>query len=425
MRKQPLYPDLLKSFYGLLAIESVKGTPAVGAPFGYSVKKALDYTLNLAENMGFQTKNYDGYIGEVVFGEGEPFGILCHLDVVPAGNEEAWISPPFTPTERGGNLYCRGVLDDKCGAICSLFALKKLKEQGFKPKRQIKLILGCDEESGWGCIDHYLECATMPEEGISPDADFPVIYAEKGILHAKFRITKLKNFTLTGGTRANVVCDKCKLKTFAENDNILAEFLGLKKVGENEFESYGIAAHGSTPEKGKNAFNGVIAYLCQLGYIEKRVYDDFFADAQGFKKIVDETGGLTFSPNLAETGTKYLYLTVDIRYPATLEYEYVESLMKKIADFEVVHYQKPLFVDKNSDLVQTLLKVYNEVTGENAEPIAIGGGTYARALKHGVAFGPSFGKEGDSIHQPNEYMPIENIYKFTDILYKALYKLCF
>ena len=415
----------MPAFYGLLSIESVKGTPANGAPFGYAVRKALDYTLDLAKSFGFETKNYDGYIGEVIYGEGKPFGILCHLDVVPAGNEDAWISPPFSPTERNGNLYCRGVLDDKCGAICSLFALKKLKDEGDVPKRQIRLILGCDEESGWGCINHYLECATMPEEGISPDADFPVIYAEKGIVHAKFRINKLKNFSLTGGTRANVVCDKCTLKTYAENDYALADLLGLKKVGDNQFESYGIAAHGSTPEKGKNAFNGVIAYLCQLGYLEKSVYDNFFADAQGFKNIKDETGVMTFSPDLAETGTKYLYLTVDIRYPATLEYTYIESLLKKLAEFEVINYQKPLFVDKNSELVQSLLKVYNDVTGQNTQPIAIGGGTYARALKTGVAFGPSFGKEGDSIHQPNEYMPVENIYKFTDIMYKAIKELCF
>ena len=418
-------PDILPSFYGLLSIPSVKGEPKNGAPFGKDVRKALDYTLNLAKEFGFKTKNYGGYIGEVIFGEGEPFGILCHLDVVPAGNEEAWQSPPFTPTEKNGNIYCRGVLDDKCGAICSLFALKMLKDQGFIPKRQIRLILGCDEESGWGCIDHYLKCAKMPKEGISPDAEFPVIYAEKGILHAKFKLLKRKNFKLVGGTRANVVCDKCTLTAYAENDYTLADLLHLKKVDKNTFESFGIAAHGSAPEKGKNAFNSVIAYLCQLGYLDKKVYDDFFADAQHLKDIKDETGVMTFSPNLAETGTKYLYITVDVRFPATLDAEYVRSVLSKIGEFETVNYQKPLFVDKNSELVQTLLGVYNEVTGEHAEPIAIGGGTYARALENGVAFGPSFGAEGDSIHQPNEYMPIQNIYKFTEILYKAIKKLCF
>ena len=209
------------------------------------------------------------------------------------------------------------------------------------------------------------------------------------------------------------------------NDYPLAEKLGLKKIGENTFESFGVAAHGSTPQMGKNAFNGVIAYLSRLGYIESDVYDKLFNDSTGLNKISDETGNLTFSPDVATTDEDNLYLITDIRYPSTYDYEYITERLKTVAPFKVKSFQPPLFVDKNSDLIKTLLSVYNEVTGENAEPIAIGGGTYARALKCGVAFGPSFGEEGYSIHQPNEYMPIENIYKFTEIMYKAIKKLCF
>lgn len=418
--------NLLSTFCGLLSIESVKGEASSGAPFGKEVRKALDYTLSLAESFGFKTINYDGYVGEVIFGEGKPFGILCHLDVVPVGNLSAWQSPPFAPTVRDGNLCCRGVLDDKCGAICSLFAMKELKDNKITPCREIHLILGCDEESGWGCIDHYKKCATLPEEGISPDADFPVIYAEKGIIHARYKIAKLKKFNLTGGTRANVVCDECTLIAEENNDYALAKEFGLIKDadGSGTFKAYGKAAHGSTPEKGDNALKKAVGYLAASGYLEKKTYLDLFEDGQGYKNVSDETGILTFSPDLAECDDDYLYVTVDIRYPSTLSYDYVKGLLEKIAPLEVVNYQKPLFVDKNSKLVKTLLKVYNDVTGDNAEPIAIGGGTYARALNSAVAFGPSFGKEGESIHQPNEYMPIENIFKFTDILYKAIKELC-
>ena len=414
----------MDSFYKLLSIESVKTEPTHDAPFGENVKEALLYTLGLAEKMGFETKNYDNYIGEIIFGEGKPFGILCHLDVVPSGNLSAWKTPPFTPTEIGGNLYARGVLDDKCGAVCSLFALYKLKQEGYKPDRQIKIILGCDEESGWGCIEHYKKVASLPEEGFSPDANFPVIYAEKGILHIKYKFKKLKNFDLTAGDRANVVCDYCKFTAYENNDANLAQSLGLKASGEG-LEVIGRSAHASTPDKGKNALNGAIAYLSKLGYLNEKVYNDLFKDAQGLNLVEDETGNLTFSPDVAYTDNDYLYITTDIRYPATLEYEYVLGLLGKIGEYDILNYQKPLFVDKNSKLVQTLLGVYNEVSGENAEPIAIGGGTYARAIENGVAFGPAFGEEEDYIHQPNEYMPVENINKFFDILYKALLKLCF
>ncbi len=417
--------NLMDSFKELLSIESVKSEPTQNAPFGENVKKALLFTLDLAQKMGFETKNYDNYIGEIIFGEGKPFGILCHLDVVPSGNLKLWNTPPFTPTEKDGNLYARGVLDDKCGAICSLFALYKLKQEGYLPKRQIKIILGCDEESGWGCIEHYKKVSTLPEEGFSPDANFPVIYAEKGILHIKYRFRKLKNFELQAGDRANVVCDYCKFKALENNDLALAQSLSLKANGES-LESFGRAGHASTPDKGVNALHKPIEYLCKLGYLDEKIHKDLFHDAQGLNQVIDETGNLTFSPDVAYTDNEYLYVTTDIRYPSTLEYEYVLKLLSKITpDYEVLNYQKPLFVDKNSTLVQTLLGVYNEVTGENAQPIAIGGGTYARAIENGVAFGPAFGEEEDYIHQPNEYMPIENINKFFDILYKALLKLCF
>ena len=185
---------ILSRLIPLLEIDSVKSEPEIDAPFGRGVKRALDYVLSLAADMGFETKNYDNYIGEVIFGKGEPFGVLCHLDVVPAGNLSAWIYPPFTPTINDGKLYCRGAVDDKSAVISVLSALYELKNRGYLPKRQIRLILGCDEESGWGCIEHYKKCASLPEEGFSPDADFPVIYAEKGILHLNYFFEKAKPF---------------------------------------------------------------------------------------------------------------------------------------------------------------------------------------------------------------------------------------
>ena len=414
--------DNFEALCALLEIESVKGEPTFNAPFGENVKKALEFTLNLAKSLGFETKNYDNYIGEVYYGEGEPFGILCHLDVVPVGNLSAWNTPPFKPTVVGGNLYARGVLDDKCGAICSLYALKKLKDEGIMPNRKITLILGCDEESGWGCIDYYKAHAVLPKEGISPDADFPVIYAEKGILHIKYELAMKKPFYLTGGTRGNVVCDLATISGATINEKLISA-LGLKVEGGN-ITSYGIAAHGSTPEKGVNALKNAIKYLAEEGYLDSAVYENFFEDKLALSALKDETSKLTFSPNIAETVGDKLYITVDVRYPSTYQYDYISARLKEVADYEIVHYQPPLFVDKNSFLVQSLLSVYNEVTGENAQPIAIGGGTYARALSCGVAFGPSFGAEGDTVHQPNEYMPVENIEKLTTILYKALIKIC-
>lgn len=158
--------------------------------------------------MGFETRNYDNYVGEVLFGEGEPFAILAHLDVVPAGS--GWTHAPFGGEIENGKLYGRGAMDDKGPAVVCLYALKALKDEGFQPRKTIKLIVGCNEECGWGCIDHYKQCAEMPKVGFTPDADFPVIYAEKGILHVKFYFPwKTQPFTaLYGGKGVNMVCDE-------------------------------------------------------------------------------------------------------------------------------------------------------------------------------------------------------------------------
>lgn len=416
------------ALFKVLEVPSVQGKATADAPFGEDVKKALDVTLSIAEELGFETKNYDNYIGEVIWGEGKPFGVLCHLDVVPAGSLAAWETDPFTPTVKDGKLFCRGALDDKSAAISVLFAMYALKEEGFKPKRQIKLILGCNEESGWGCIKHYNEVAVMPEEGISPDADFPVIYAEKGILHIKYAFKKLKPFTACGGTAANVVCDYACVT--AENlDKDLAEKHGLKVLadgsgGKIKAESFGKAAHGSTPEKGLNALKKLTAFLEDGGYIEKGVYDGMFVKRAGVEDFEDETGKLTFSPDVLSTDDTHVYYVTDIRYPATVSRETIEKSLAKIGNFEVLSYQAPLYNDKNGKLVTTLSKVWEKYSGKKKKPIAIGGGTYARALKCGVAFGPAIGEEADSIHQPNEYVTLSTLDIMFDVYKDALYELC-
>lgn len=416
------------ALFKVLEVPSVQGKATADAPFGEDVKKALDVTLSIAEELGFETKNYDNYIGEVIWGEGKPFGVLCHLDVVPAGSLSVWETDPFTPTVKDGKLFCRGALDDKSAAISVLFAMYALKEEGYTPKRQIKLILGCNEESGWGCIKHYNEVAVMPEEGISPDADFPVIYAEKGILHIKYAFKKLKPFTACGGTAANVVCDYACAA--AENlDKDLAEKHGLRvsadgNGGKIKAESFGKAAHGSTPEKGLNALKKLTAFLEDGGYIEKGVYDGMFVKRAGVEDFEDETGKLTFSPDVLSTDDTHVYYVTDIRYPATVSRETIEKSLAKIGKFEVLSYQAPLYNDKNGKLVTTLSKVWEKCSGKKEEPIAIGGGTYARALKCGVAFGPAIGEEADSIHQPNEYVTLSTLDVMFDVYKDALYELC-
>lgn len=392
-------------------IKSVKERKRGDAPFGKNLKEMLCVALNDAKNLGFETVNYSNYIGEVIFGSGsdeEGLAVLCHLDVVPEGDVKKWNVPPFDLTIKDKKFYGRGVLDDKGSAVLCLYALKELKDSGFLPNRKIKLIFGCDEESGWGCIDHYNKVAVMPKEGFSPDGDFPVIYAEKGIYHIEYEFLCDEGILdVFGGDRINMVCDKVDLK-LAPGKNMVFE---------------GRTAHGSTPENGDNAIKKALEYLVEKGKFKKDTFDLLFNNEKLFESLSDETGKLTFSPNVISVKHGKIYIKVDCRYPATKSLNEVKKVLRKVGNFKVISHKKPLYVDKNSTIVKSLLLTYNEFYKTDEKPIAIGGGTYARALESGVAFGPS--KIGDSVcHNPNEYMTFETYEKCYQVYKQAIKNLC-
>lgn len=409
----------------LCAIPSIQEPALPNMPFGKPVNDALLLVLDIAKDMGFETVNYDGYVGEVIWkGEEDEqtMGILCHLDVVKAGRLADWKYPPFTPTEEDGKIYARGTLDDKGPTICVLHMLKQLKDEGFKPKKSIKLILGCNEESGWGCMKHYNEVAKMPDFGFSPDGNFPVLYAEKGIFHPQFHFECDKNIEIFGGEMPNMVCDYAY--AIAPVNLQLAKKYNLKVESEYKVESFGVSAHGSTPEKGKNAIEPLLKYLTECGLVDERAYKALFEDCYNLKAQQDETGSLTMSPNIIRASGGKMDIIVDFRYPCTLAPEFIEKSCEKIATYTLIgNHQLPLFNSKDSFLIKTLLKVYNEETNSNLQPMAIGGGTYARALPVGAAFGPEFPGEDAPIHEPNEYISIENIKRMCVIYKRAIKEL--
>ena len=401
--------SVIKTLSKWVEIKSVKSTPENGAPFGKGVNNMLIKALLDAKEMGFETKNYDGYIGEVIFGNGndeDGIAILCHLDVVPEGELSRWEFNPFKLTVKDGFLYGRGVLDDKGASVVCLYALKSLKDEGFIPSKKIKLIFGLDEESGWGCIDHYNKVAVMPKTGFSPDGEFPVLYAEKGIYHVryKFQLNSEVEYVL-GGDRANVVCDRAVVK--------------LKNQPEMVFT--GVSAHGSTPEKGDNAIEKALLYLVQKGLFNNADYKKLFNNKL-FENVKDESGHLTFSPNVIGVENGKIVITVDVRYPATYSLLEIEKLLSKVGGFEVLSHHKPLFQDKNGELVTTLSQVYEKHTGVKLEPTVTGGGTYARALKNGVAFGPAEAGE-ECCHEPNEKISVNTLEKCFYIYKNAIKEL--
>ncbi|WP_422486990.1 dipeptidase PepV [Gudongella sp. DL1XJH-153] len=454
-----LEPEIIKSIQESIKIKSVEETPVEGKPFGQGPYNALVYMLKLGENMGFKTKNFDGYAGHIDFGDGdETVGVLAHVDVVPEG--DGWTYPPFGGEIHNGRIYGRGTMDDKGPAVIALYAMKALKDIGFVPDRRIRLILGANEESRWECMKHYFKNEEPPTMAFTPDADFPVIHGEKGIIGFDFKFPyagttgcDITLLDIKGGNATNMVPDKAwsKLKV-ADKELFISQYdkylvgkdhkISIEETEEGfNVTALGISAHGSTPAKGENAISYLIGFL---GYIYSGQcpvcrFINFYNERIAFKHhgedvgcgLEDELSGkLDFNPGLISYDGKDIILSVNVRYPISSSAEEVFSGIResiKETPIELVEGSidsRPLYVSKDNELVKTLMKVYREQTGDmDSEPITIGGGTYARAMKNAVAFGPVFPGQEELAHQKDEHISIDNIIKLTEIYAHALFEL--
>lgn len=421
--------------------------PNSKTPFGQGINDALFYMLKLAKNDGFKTLNADGYAGHIELGDAEEYiGIAGHLDVVPAGS--GWDYNPYAAEIKDGKIYARGSMDDKGPTMAAYYAMKIVKELNLPLKKRIKLILGTDEETAWRGIRYYFE--KFPEEptfGIIPDADFPLTYAEKGIVNVKVSV-KADNseglLSFKSGLVSNMVPDeavatisdvtlKDKYLNYLKKNN----YVGSAIIKDNllHLTITGKSAHGSMPEKGINA-----AYLLIEFFNEVNLNNDFtnlvnsylLMDLEGKKIGVDyideETGSVTINAGVFKTNKDIFEIELNIRYPNGVSYE---EFIKKItnafnsvgASVVVGKHQKKLYVDPNSKEIKTLINVYKKHTGDiNAKPMTTGGGTYARAMANSVAFGPTFPGKPSYIHQKNEYIEIEDLLKATAIYAESLYE---
>ena len=425
--------ELVESVRESIRFPSVEAAPAgEDAPFGAAVRDALEHALNLGKSFGFKTENLDGYAGCIDYGCGdEMLGVVCHVDVVPEG--EGWTHAPYGAEIADGKIFGRGAMDDKGPAICAIYALAAIKEAGIPLRRRIRIILGTNEETGWGCMNHYREVAEIPTLSFSPDADYPVVNSEKGIYHATIKCSAKTNIRLNGGTRANVVCGKCRVFVPVALSDVEKHVESIRSMGfgvelsavENgtEITIIGLDAHGSMPEMGKNAMQAAFSLINELpleGEDRRTVsilHDKFKFDMHGESLDLDRqdaSGRLSMNPGVIEWNEDGFELSIDFRYPISLDVNEVRTkLMNALSAFNPVcvheKQQDGHFIPADSELVSKLLDVYAERTGTRKEPLAIGGGTYARAFPNAVAFGCE--QEGISgpVHMPDEFIGIDEL----------------
>jgi len=421
--------EMINSLSDLIRFESIScETNNPDCPFGEECKKALEYTLNLAKSWGFRTKNLDGYCGYVEFGEGaEMLGIIGHLDVVPANFEDGWTSNPFEATIRNNKIYGRGSIDDKGPVIASLYAMKAVFEAGKKLNKRVRLILGLNEEKAWKCINHYKEIGEdTPNIGFSPDADFPTIYAEKGILSIRIYIPfPLKNMKIL-----NIDCNNNALNVVPKYCSITMQDNDSGKISKLEFE--GIASHAAHPDLGENAITKLLKYLndnfeCKIlqNLFELGIFDITSPKFLSENVIQDESGILTSNVGFIDYKNDNLEIGLNLRVPVNTSLSSIKEKYKSLENMEVKFSaeQAPLYIPKDSYLIQTLTKIFNEKTGQNAKPIAIGGGTYARAFPNCVAFGSNMPGDKDMCHQVDEFIGVDNLITSSKIYANAIYEL--
>ena len=436
----------------LVSIESVKSSPLPGAPFGANVAEALDTMLEICRGMGFETVNVDHYMGYAQYGRGDDtVGILVHLDVVPA--EGNWDEPPFAAIVKDGKVYGRGTVDNKGPAVYSLFALSAIKEAGIKLDKKVRLLFGCDEESGWADVDYYLTKDKMPPVGFSPDGVYPVINAEKGLVHIKLdKYFAAENETnslvsLHGGKRPNIVPGSACAVLKLNQKN--ADALETLKA-ENDFEvtrlpdgtvkitAKGVPAHGSKPQLGVNAIARLLDGICGFDLMgEKAQFCEFIRqtaglsyDGRGFDlRLSDEvSGSLTLNLGVMHVEENKGEAVIDIRYPISYSREDIMAAVQKTLSpygiaASVLYESASHFVSEDEPIVKMLLDVYAEKTGKKPYCVSVGGGTYARTMEKGVAFGPVMPGEPDLAHQENEYIAVKDMVLGAKMVAEAVRRL--
>ena len=446
----------LRDVSRLVAIRSVSGPAMPGKPFGEGPAAALEEAMRICREQRFLVTDHEGYVLTADLRDGETaLDILAHLDVV--GEGEGWDTDPYTAVEKDGCLYGRGTDDDKGPAVAAIYAMACVSEL-FPLKKNVRLILGTDEESGSKDIAHYYAANKPAPNTFSPDASFPVFNTEKGGLAARFsrswdacealpRVSGLE-----GGYRINVLPADARavvLGLSAESVEAicrpLAEKLNVQlRVSPadkgTEIAVKGLAAHASTPELGVNGITALIRLLLALPLAEHPGRDalekldalmphgDSAGNALGIAMKDEVSGPLTLAFSLLKLSETGLEGSFDSRVPICATEE--NCRLKASAAFEEAGFRfegflrPPHHTPADSPFIRSMLRRYSEFTGRKGECLSMGGGTYVHDIPGGVAFGAAMPDFESNLHGANERMKISDMLNAIKIFAAVICDLC-
>ena len=440
---KPYQEEMMKTLKEFIAIDSVndENTRDEANPFGKGVSKALQYIENLAKKDGFIVHNYDNMVVEILTNELEPnVTIMAHADVVPTGT--GWPQDPFELTEKGDFLYARGVADDKGPLLSCYYGLKALRDNNLLGNYQVRFLVGGNEERGSACMEHYFQTLKkkQPTYGFSPDSAYPLTYAEKGIIGFIVRkdIDLPEVISIKGGVASNSVIEKCEvlmkedLNFVAYLNNNDVDFSYLARGDKMILTFNGLAAHGSVPWMGKNAAMEAVKELgnyyknadLQLLY---KLYSPLRGEGVNAAAHSEDMGDNSLNVGLFSLENGKLEMVVNYRHIEKVTAEQMINNVKEASkpfDVEVAGVSPLLYFPKDHPLIKTLLKVYQEETGDlETQIIASGGGTYAKEADNIVAFGMEYPGHDPKMHGVNENTKKSYLFESMGIFAHAIIEL--
>jgi succinyl-diaminopimelate desuccinylase len=448
--------DIIADISRLVAVKSIRGEASESKPFGEGPAEALNLALDICREHGFKVINHDNYVMTADMNDKETvLDILAHLDVVGVG--EGWDSDPFKAEVRDGCLYGRGTDDDKGPAIMALYAMKCIKELG-EDRKNVRLILGTDEESGSSDVKYYYERNKPAPNTFTPDAGFPVINVEKGMYRPEFskkwepETALPRVLSFSGGFRLNVVPADAsalvaglELKTIENICTPLAESLKVElRLNQTdkgtELTVKGTAGHAAMAEQANNGLTALIKLLCTLPLADcestraiKQLNELFpHGDTEGVAAgiaLEDEISHkLTLAFTLLNMDEKGISGRFDSRVPICATAENCKNVVdKKLKDFGfevrgemVPHHYTP----EDRPFIKVLLNSYEMYTGLKGECQSIGGGTYVHDVEGGVAFGAPMPGFESNLHGANERLNIKDALTACKIFAQVIYDMC-
>ena len=430
--------EFLASLKTLISYPSVLNEGENGTPFGQAIQDVLEKTLEICRVLGFTTYlDPKGYYGYAEIGQGaELLAVLCHLDVVPSGDEADWQTLPFEATIKDGWIFGRGVQDDKGPSMAALYAVKALLDSGVEFKKRVRFIFGTDEETLWRCMGRYNELEEQATMGFAPDSSFPLTYAEKGLLQVKLHGPGSDKLDLEAGAAFNVVPGKASYQ-----GELLEQVVAGLQVASFDYEQtdhqvtvLGLPKHAKDAAEGINA---IVRLATVLQPLQAHPALTFIAEAVGedatgsrlFGDVSDEPSGrLSFNIAGLTLNSEKSEIRIDIRIPVLADKDQLVAKLAEIAgryqlDYEEFDYLAPLYVPKDSELVSTLMAIYQEKTGDTSPAMSSGGATFARTMPNCVAFGALFPGAEQTEHQANERASLDDLYRAMDIYAETIYRL--